>query len=140
MIGDKRVDDAAEMMACTVADVNLALGRAAQAYLTAQARVRTIFVDAARLERAQEAVIPAANAGDDKAINCLTKLSERRSALLGLNAPLKIDPIALATEAAPHLNSTQQLKKALDDFRGQDQTGHPQWRAGLQRLARRQGP
>jgi hypothetical protein len=81
VIGGKRVDDVAAMMACTVADVNLALDRAAQVYLTPQARVRTIFVDAARLERAQEAVVPAANAGDDRAINCLTKLSERRSAL-----------------------------------------------------------
>jgi hypothetical protein len=44
VIGGKRVDDVAKMMACTVADVNLALDRAAQAYLTAQARVRSIFV------------------------------------------------------------------------------------------------
>jgi hypothetical protein len=120
VVGGKRVDDVAKMMACGTADVNLCLDRAAQVYLTAQSRVRTIFVDAARLERAQEAVVPAANAGDDKAINCLAKLSERRSALLGLNAPIKVDPIALATEAAPHLNSTQRLQKIFDDFRAED--------------------
>jgi hypothetical protein len=49
VIGGKRVDDVSKMMACTVADVNLALDRAAQAYLMAQSRVRQFFVDAMRL-------------------------------------------------------------------------------------------
>jgi hypothetical protein len=44
VIGGKRVDDVAQMMVCTVADVNLCLDRAAAAYLTAQSRVRSIFV------------------------------------------------------------------------------------------------
>ena len=49
VIGGKRVDDVSKMMACTVADVNLALDRAAQAYLMAHSQVRQIFVDAMRL-------------------------------------------------------------------------------------------
>ena len=147
VIGGKRVDNVAKMMACTVADVNLCLDRAAQAYLTPQARVRSIFVDAARLERAQEAVIPAANAGDDKAINCLAKLSERRSSLLGLNAPLRVDPIALAVETSRPLNSTQQLKKVWDDFMAEDKQalrnggpGYNDWRDDRDReeMARRE--
>jgi hypothetical protein len=120
VIGGKRVDVVAQMMVCTVADVNLALDRAAQAYLTAQARVRTIFVDAARLERAQEAIVPAANAGDDKAINCLAKLSERRSALLGLNAPVRIDPIQLAEAAQPKLGSVDAMLEAIQRLKSED--------------------
>ena len=120
VIGGKRVDDVARMMACTVADVNLCLDCAAAAYLTAQSRVRSIFIDSMRLERAQEAIVPAANAGDDKAINCLAKLSERRSALLGLNAPLRIDPIQLAEAAQPKLSSTRVLMDAINRLRADD--------------------
>jgi hypothetical protein len=147
VIGGKRVDDVAKMMACTVADVNLALDRAAQVYLTAQARVSSIFVDAARLERAQEACVPAANAGDDKAINCLAKLSERRSTLLGLNAPLRIDPIQLAQEAGPQLTSTQQLRQVFEAMRAQDKRalrnggpGYGDWRdeSDREEMARRE--
>lgn len=58
MIGGKHVDDAAKVMACTVADVNLALDRAAQVHLTAQAGVRSIFVDAARLRAGARGVCP----------------------------------------------------------------------------------
>jgi hypothetical protein len=48
VIGGKRVDDVSKMMACTAADVNLALDCVAQAYLMAQSQVRQIF-DAMRL-------------------------------------------------------------------------------------------
>ncbi|HZZ21782.1 MAG TPA: hypothetical protein VFE60_04030 [Roseiarcus sp.] len=136
VIGGKRVDDVAQTMACTVANVNLALDRAAQAYLTAEARVRSIFVDAMRLERAQEACVPAANAGDDKAIHSLTKLSERRCTLLGLNAPIRVDPIQLGESTGPKLTSTQELRRIFDDLRSKNKNrlrngcegyGHNSW-------------
>jgi hypothetical protein len=148
VLGGRRVDAVAEMLGCTVADVNLVLDRAAQAYLTPAARVRSIFIDAARLERAQEACVAAANTGDDKAIHCLAKLSERRSALLGLNAPVKTDPVQLAIETSRPLNSTEQLRKALDDFWSEDKQslrnggpGYGDWRDDRDReeLARRGG-
>ena len=44
------------------------------------------------------------------------RAQERKATLLGSNAPLKVDPIALATEVAQPLTSTQQLRKAWEDF------------------------
>jgi hypothetical protein len=135
VIGGRRIDVVAQVMGCTVADVNLALDRAAAAYLTAQSRVRSIFIDSMRLERAQEAIVPAANAGDDKAINCLAKLSERRSALLGLNAPIRVDPIQLAEAAQPKLSSVDAMLEAIGRLKAEDKRalrnggpGYGDWR------------
>lgn len=48
------------MLGCTVADIHRALDKAAQANMTLQAIVRDIYLDAARMERAQQIVLPAA--------------------------------------------------------------------------------
>ena len=116
--------------------MNQCLDRAAQAYLTPQARVRSIFVDVMRLERAREACVPAANVATTRAIRSLTKLSERHCTLLGLNAPIRVDPIQLAESTGPKLTSTQELRRIFDDFRSKDKKkmrnggegyGHNSW-------------
>jgi hypothetical protein len=59
--------------------------------------------------------------------------------LMGDNAPLRVDPIALAAEAGPQMNSTERIRAALQNF-GAGQTGVAQRRKRLWRLARRSRP
>jgi hypothetical protein len=63
-----------------------------------------------------------------------------------LNAPIKVDPIALATDVGRPLTSTEHLRKVLDDFRAQDRQalrnggpGYGDWRdeADREEMARR---
>jgi hypothetical protein len=55
------------MLGCRVPDIHRALDRAAQAAMTPAARVRGIYIDAARLERIQQVFIPLVESADDKA-------------------------------------------------------------------------
>jgi hypothetical protein len=106
------------MLGVTVADVRRALDLAGQLMLSPQNRVRIIAVDAARCERMIQDFLPASHSRDDKAANVILKAQERKATLLGLNAPLRVDPIALAQEAGPRLTSTQRLGKVLLDGEG----------------------
>jgi hypothetical protein len=109
-IVDLRVKGKSEAEVCqmrgvTVPDIHRALDR------TPQARVRDIYLDAARMERAQQIFLPLMESADDKAAMVVIRAQERKATQLGSNAPLRVDPIALATEVAQPLTSTQQLKK-----------------------------
>jgi hypothetical protein len=42
------------------------------------------------------------------------RAQERKATLLGSNAPLRVDPIALATEVGQPLSSTDQLRAVFD--------------------------
>jgi hypothetical protein len=124
-----------QMLGCTIRDIHAALDKAAQASMTPAARVRDIFVDAARMERAQLVFLPLMEGADDKAAMIVIRAQERKATLLGSNAPLRIDPIALAADVGQPLTSTQQLKKAWDDFMAQDKRalrnggpGYGDWR------------
>jgi hypothetical protein len=136
-----------QMLGVTVPDIHRALDRAAQASMTPQARVRDIYLDAARMERAQQIFLPLMESADDKAAMVVIRAQERKATLLGSNAPLRVDPIALATEVAQPLTSTQQLKKVWDDFMSLDKqalrnggAGYGDWRDDRDReeLARRE--
>jgi hypothetical protein len=106
------------MLGVTVADVHRALDWAGQVMLSAQNRVRIIAVDAARCERMIQDFLPASHSRDDKAANVILKAQERKATLLGLNAPLRVDPIALAQEAGPHETSTENLRRIFDEVSG----------------------
>jgi hypothetical protein len=69
------------MLGVTVADLNRALDRAAQGSMTPAARVRGIFIDAARLERIQQVFIPLVESADDKAALVVIRAQERKSTL-----------------------------------------------------------
>lgn len=129
--------------------MNRALDKAAQAALTPQARVRAVHIEQARLEGLEEAFLPAARAGDEKAAQVVIRASERRSVLCGLNAPvhMHVDPIARAQEAGPHPTSTEQIRAAIEELRGQDARalrnggpGYGDWRDDRDReeMARRE--
>jgi hypothetical protein len=55
-----------QMRGVTVPDIHRALDKAAQAAMTPAARVRGIFIDAARLERIQQVFIPLVESADDQ--------------------------------------------------------------------------
>jgi hypothetical protein len=85
------------MLGVTVPDIHRALDRAAQAAMPA-ARVRGIYIDAARLERIQQVFIPLVESADDKAAMVIMRAQERKATLMGDNSPLKVDQIQLAAE------------------------------------------
>jgi hypothetical protein len=91
--GGKTEGEISAMLGCTARDIHSALDRAAQQLLTAQARVRQIYVEQARLESLEEAFFPAAKSGDDKAAMVIIRAQERKATLRSLNAPLRVDPI-----------------------------------------------
>lgn len=68
--------------------------------------IMTPTVDAARKEELERldtlitAVWPAAESGDDKAINTYLRLAERRAKLLGLDKPIQVESTVLEVTAA----------------------------------------
>jgi hypothetical protein len=119
-VSGKSIAETCEMMNCTPADINRALDRAASLALTPQARVRTIHLEASRMEVLEEVFMASAKAGDDRAAQVVIRAQERKATLLGLNAPLRTDPIALAIEAGPNLSSTQALRDVFNRVRAED--------------------
>jgi hypothetical protein len=109
-----------QMLGCTIRDIHAALDKAAQASMTPAARVRDIFVDAARMERAQLVFLPLMEGADDKAAMIVIKAQERKATLLGSNAPLRVDPIALAADVGQPLTSTEQLRQVFYEMRARD--------------------
>ncbi|HZZ21997.1 MAG TPA: hypothetical protein VFE60_05205 [Roseiarcus sp.] len=85
--------------------------------MTPAARVRDIYLDAARMERAQQIFLPLMEGTDDKAAMIVIRAQERKATLLGSNASLRVDPIALATEVGQPLSSTDQLRAVFDEWR-----------------------
>ncbi|HEY1886584.1 MAG TPA: hypothetical protein VGG86_11120 [Roseiarcus sp.] len=88
--------------------------------MTPAARVRDIWVQAERMERAQQIFLPLMEGADDKAAMIVIRAQERRATLLGSNAPLRVDPIALAADVRQPLSSTDQLRQVFDEWRALD--------------------
>jgi hypothetical protein len=108
------------MLGCTVPDIHRALDRAAQAALTPAARVRSIYLDGARLERIQQVFYPLMEEGDDRAARVIIRAQERAATLTGANAPLRVDPIALAAEAQPSVSSMDVMLAAIGRLKAND--------------------
>jgi hypothetical protein len=103
-IRGKTEAEVCQMVGCTAPDIHRALDRAAQAAMTPAARVRSIYIDAARLERIHRFFL--VESADDKAALTIIRAQERSATLTGANAPLRVDPIQLAQEAGPRLTTT----------------------------------
>jgi hypothetical protein len=116
-VNGKSVGDICALFSVTPQDITRALDRAAQEALTPRSRVRMIHVEQARIEMIEEAFLPAAKGGDDRAAQVVIRAQERKATLLGLNAPvhMHVDPIALALEAKPRENSVQNLHRVWLD-------------------------
>jgi hypothetical protein len=71
---------------CTVPDIHRALDRAAQAAMTPAARVRSIYIDAARLERIHRFFL--VESADDKAALTIIRAQERSATFDGRQRPV----------------------------------------------------
>jgi hypothetical protein len=90
-----------------------ALDDAAQAALTAQNRVRSIFVAQSRIQELVPLFYQQAKTGDCASAMVEIRLMEREASMMGLNAPshVPVVPAQLAREAAMQLTGT---RKAYD--------------------------
>jgi hypothetical protein len=69
------------MLGVTVPDIHRSLDKAVQATMIPAARVRGIYIDAARLEQYEQALVTAAIGGDEKAIATAVRVQERKATL-----------------------------------------------------------
>jgi hypothetical protein len=68
------------MLGVTVPDIHRSLDKAVQATMIPAARVRGIYIDAARLEQYEQALVTAA-IGGEKAIATAVRIQERKATL-----------------------------------------------------------
>jgi uncharacterized protein (DUF433 family) len=102
----------------SVADVRRVIDEKAAVALSAQNRVRMIYLQGLAIEELEAIFMKQARAGDIQSGNLCHKLFERKATLFGLNAPLRIDPIQLAESVQGRLTTTEQLARLLDDIQG----------------------
>ena len=79
-------------------DLDLALGELAAEQRAGAERLRVL--ELARLDAMHSALWPRVRAGDTDAIDRLLRIAERRSKLLGLDAPARVDITAYVRELA----------------------------------------
>ncbi|WP_157087958.1 hypothetical protein [Bradyrhizobium jicamae] len=94
----------------TAREVDLALERALP-QIDNLTRVAAIKVELARLDQLIQPFFLKAMQGDSVAANILIRLSERRSELLGLNSPLRIDATLVETYDDP--SSVDEMEAAI---------------------------
>jgi hypothetical protein len=102
-IAGKSEGEISSLLGVTVADVHRAVDAQASATLSAQNRVRMIYLQSQRLKELEAAFMPQAKAGDVASGALVVKIQERRATLMGLNAPIRLDPIQLAESVRPQL-------------------------------------
>ena len=107
--------------ALTKREVDAALDRALPQIDNAT-RIAAIKLELERLDQLIRPFFVKALAGDTAAASILVKLSERRSSLLGLDAPLRID--ATLVESYENPNSTQDLEAAINRLIGKPAQSH----------------
>jgi hypothetical protein len=81
--------------------------------------VHTIDVELMRLDELQKAFFPQAKGREIGAGALIIKIQERRATLMGLNTPMKVDPIQLAADWAS-LELDRKLRVTLENFLAQD--------------------
>jgi hypothetical protein len=125
----------ARMLAIPESDVNLVMDGYAARCVTPQARARTIGSELLVLDEMSRPFIQAAKAGDAQAAIVVLKIQTRRAQLLGLDAPIRHDPIELVASSQPKPTSTQELRAVFEDMRRQDKRalrnggpGYGDWR------------
>ncbi|MGR4930615.1 hypothetical protein ACIPUD_27985 [Bradyrhizobium sp. CAR08] len=105
----------------TKRDVEAALDRALPQINNAT-RIATIKLELERLDQLIRPFFVKALAGDTAAASILVKLSERRSSLLGLDAPLRID--ATLVESYDNPTTTADLESAINLLVGKPAQSH----------------
>ena len=91
------------MLGVTVPDIHRSLDKAVQAAMIPAARVRGIYIDAARLEQYEQARVTAAIGGDEKAIATAVRVQERKATLS------RFDTFAFKAELARLWRTPQRL-------------------------------
>jgi hypothetical protein len=108
------------LLGCTVADVHRAIDARAAVTLSAQNRLRLIYLQLQRIEELEAAFMPQAKAGEVASGALITKLMERKSTLLGLNAPIRVDPIQLQESVGLQLTSTESVLEKIRRLKASD--------------------
>ena len=84
--------------------------------LSDRGRLRATHLELARLDELLGKFRAKALEGDPVAANLLVRLSERRSALLGLDHR-QVDPVMLSLSVMPRASSTDRIREAIDRLR-----------------------
>jgi hypothetical protein len=85
--------------------------------INTQMRLAALALDLERLDELQNVFYSDAMNGDAQAAAICLKIAERRSCYLGLDSPMRIDPVQLAAEAQPQPTSTERIMAALNRLR-----------------------
>jgi hypothetical protein len=104
----------AKEFGCTIADVNAAIDRK-MVHVDNAYRIRMTALDLERLESMQMRFLPQALGGDLGAGHLVLKICERRSAMLGTDAPMRIDPIQLVVAQHPE-DSTPYYERMITEL------------------------
>lgn len=103
----------ADHFAISVADVNRIVD-SRMVKLDNALRVRAVALDYERLEEMQIRFLRDALKGDVTAGHLVLKIAERRAAMLGTDAPLRVDPVQLIDATGHKPTSTEELQSAID--------------------------
>jgi hypothetical protein len=103
----------------SVEEVSAVISRMCQP-ISPEMRKQVLQLDLERLDELQQVFYEKAREGDASSAWITIKISERRSALLGLDIPaqLRADPVQLTIATAPE-TSTDRIRRALDGLLAQ---------------------
>ena len=107
----------AQRLNCSRAEINDVLDRVCEE-ITNKTRLRAIGLELERLDRITKPVLDRALEGDVPSAAILVKIAERRSALLGLDAPVKIDAVRVQEQVAPRPTECDEIEAILDRIAG----------------------
>ena len=103
---------------CTVKDVHEILDAHASEVLTPHNRARVLSIELERLDELHRVFHKHAVETQDPACGTLcVKISEGKTCLLGLNAPIRLDATQL-TDQQLQKTSTQRIREVIDQLRG----------------------
>ena len=80
-------------------------------------RLRAVALDLERLEAMQARFLHDALNGDLGAGHLCLKIAERRAAMLGTDAPVRVDAVQLTQVNGPEPTSTEKIRAAIDRIR-----------------------
>src|SRR5262249_41099187 len=101
-------------LGCTLEDIDDVLTRFAKLTISQNLRQHTLALELARLDRLQRPFERQAEAGDIQSAMLCTKIIERRSIMLGISAPPRMDPQLIEQTTAPKQNSTERIYEVIN--------------------------
>jgi hypothetical protein len=112
-ISGTSVRDIAHQFGLSITDVNAVIDRK-MIKLDNAYRVRAVALDLERLEEMQKGFLRQALEGDATAGHLVIKIAERRAAILGTDAPIRIDAVKLVEANGPRQTTTEEWQAAID--------------------------